>query len=480
MTNTSFALSQLGQFLFPRRLGRRPRSKRLDRRWDRFVQRGNCNFSLGESRCGHMVPSNSTPSAFKKASLKSNGTASGSNSSVANGIESPASRIVYNRRLLSDAGRAPFRSYLAMADKQTSLQAPPGNYPGHNVTRRWACPRGGSPEVTVGRMKFEMSELQSWTEDRLLGLISGQIQESLTWEYKGCASFCNEGKAPNEIAKDVSSMANSAGGTIIYGMEEDKNHMPINLTGVLETRKLSREWLEQIINSKINRTIDNIRIQPVKLNMTVPNSTVFVVEIPQSLKGPHMAPDNKYYKRLNFMAVPMEDYEVRDTMRRQNVPDLNLDICCQPGSIRVVEENGQNLLEARLQVSVTNTSIEPAEHFIARIGFSDSVIVEFPGSYNSVPWTKNGPMTVGHNGRACCVEMRAKAFGLDTLGVPGFGPIGVVFEQSFSLQIPLEIIGDELILWELHAPRSDIKRGAFTVVKSNNEIVFTPHEFNSI
>jgi hypothetical protein len=36
----------------------------------------------------------------------------------------------------------------------------------------------------------------------------------------------------------------------------------------------------------------------------------------RSSRAPHQAPDKRYYKRQNFQSSPMEDYEVRDTLRR--------------------------------------------------------------------------------------------------------------------------------------------------------------------
>ena len=49
-----------------------------------------------------------------------------------------------------------------------------------------------------------------------------------------------------------------------------------------------------------------------------------VVKIPRSEAAPHMARDNKYYKRFNFMSVPMEDYEVKDVLHRIYNPKLNI------------------------------------------------------------------------------------------------------------------------------------------------------------
>jgi hypothetical protein len=46
-------------------------------------------------------------------------------------------------------------------------------------------------------------------------------------------------------------------------------------------------------------------------------NVAYVLDVPQAKsRGPHQGPEHKYYKRHNFKAEPMEDYEVRDLMRR--------------------------------------------------------------------------------------------------------------------------------------------------------------------
>jgi hypothetical protein len=53
------------------------------------------------------------------------------------------------------------------------------------------------------------------------------------------------------------------------------------------------------------------------------NDAVYIIEIPQSNTA-HQASDHRYYKRFNFQSVPMEDYEVRDVMFREQTPDIVL------------------------------------------------------------------------------------------------------------------------------------------------------------
>lgn len=165
-----------------------------------------------------------------------------------------------------------------------------------------------------------------WSEEKLKDLISGQVQESLSLEYKRALSLgATEGKR-KEITKDVSAMANSAGGVVIYGIAEyesgEKKHYPERIDPV-SLKDVSREWLEQVINS-IQPHILGLGIYAVPVTGDV-DRVVFVVDIPQSTTA-HQATDHRYYKRYNFLSQPMEDYEVRDVMNRATSPIMEIGI----------------------------------------------------------------------------------------------------------------------------------------------------------
>jgi hypothetical protein len=179
-----------------------------------------------------------------------------------------------------------------------------------------------------------------WREDDVLQLVELQTKESSSLEYKQCAALRTEGavynrrtrkyeekqrkqsrdKIVSEISKDVSSFANADGGTIIYGVVED-NHVPlfIDHNPFLPT-EVSREWLENVIDSNIRRKIQGVKINQVELTSANPGKVIYTVCIPQSLQGAHQANDYCYYQRRNFKAEPMEDYQVRDVMNRFNFP----------------------------------------------------------------------------------------------------------------------------------------------------------------
>ena len=183
---------------------------------------------------------------------------------------------------------------------------------------------------------------RNWTEAKLQNFITSEIEESLTLEYKAAEALDRADYKKKEITKDVSAMANSAGGIIVYGIaenpREDKRHLPGKITPVDRTR-FPREWLEQIIQA-IRPRIDGIVIHAVSLK-SGENDAAYVVEIPQSNTA-HQASDHRYYKRFNFQAVPMEDYEIRDVIFREQTPRIVLNFLIEISDFANGEETITN------------------------------------------------------------------------------------------------------------------------------------------
>jgi hypothetical protein len=178
-----------------------------------------------------------------------------------------------------------------------------------------------------------------WNEARLQRYIESEIEESLTLEYKSAEALDRNEAKKKEITKDVSAMANSAGGILIYGIcefsQENKHHLPEKITPV-DRRRFPREWVEQIIQA-IRPRIDGIVIHSVNLS-SGENDTAYIIEIPQSNTA-HQANDHRYYKRFNFQAVPMEDYEIRDVMFREQTPNIALNFLIEIKDFHDIHKN---------------------------------------------------------------------------------------------------------------------------------------------
>jgi hypothetical protein len=156
-----------------------------------------------------------------------------------------------------------------------------------------------------------MQKLLPQSLDELQAMIKDQVQESLHLDYKRSPALSMKNK--DEIAKDVSAMANSDGGWIVYGIEES-GHLPEKLDDGVPDSSITREWIENVLSSNISPSIPGLKIVQISCQN---EHSYYAIEIPKSYSGPHQAPNKRYYKRYNFKSSPMDDYEIRDIRGRQ-------------------------------------------------------------------------------------------------------------------------------------------------------------------
>jgi len=144
-------------------------------------------------------------------------------------------------------------------------------------------------------------------------LINSHAEESLNLEFKSAESldFINpkiREKNKNELSKDISAMANSEGGIIIYGIRE-KDHVAKSKS-YINGNIITKERIEQVIQNRIKRSIIGLEIIPIRENKELSKS-FYLIKIPESEDSPHMAHDGSFYKRNNFNVIKYMEYEVR-------------------------------------------------------------------------------------------------------------------------------------------------------------------------
>ena len=211
-------------------------------------------------------------------------------------------------------------------------------------------------------------------------LIAGGVEESGTLDYKSRGALSKENAA--EIAKDVSAMANSAGGVLIYGISEypkdsPNAHLPEKLDPIDES-EFSKEWLEHIIKDGIQPRLTDFLIHPIRLSE---GGSVYVVAISQSMTAHQATKLTRYYRRYNFESVPMQDHEIRDVMHRVRHPQIRLSF-----EIRVAKAQADPMpLPMRqrddsyyrwLKIGFTNIGERLAHHVRAKIMIPLSALVE--------------------------------------------------------------------------------------------------------
>lgn len=147
--------------------------------------------------------------------------------------------------------------------------------------------------------------------EAVTGLITNRVQESIFLDYKRSEAISDKNR--HEISRDISAFANSAGGTIIYGVREE-NHVPVKIDEGVDHRRYNREWLDQVIHSTISPRLSGVAIVAIPISDT---QSIYTVQVAQTVRGPHQVNgEGRYYKRFNFRSVPMEDYEIQDVRTR--------------------------------------------------------------------------------------------------------------------------------------------------------------------
>ena len=294
-----------------------------------------------------------------------------------------------------------------------------------------------------------MKEPWEWDENDLLALISTKIQESISLEYKESGSLARtDAKKKQELSKDVSAFANSAGGTIVYGMVEN-GRIPIFLDDGYDPSEISKEWVEQVINSNIQRRIDGIRINQVTLNKTRPGRVAYVLCIPQSLRAPHQAADKRFYKRFNFQSVPMEEYEVRDVGRRGESPDLAafLELADGPTLVLQYDEGAEHSHPIGVTLNVENQGATPVEYAVFHMFVDKKLKIIDDTQFRHKP-----DVTIG----AGSVQPRPIQVLQFNHSVPSHlpifrGPRFTLLEHPLQLAIPRGP-SDYLLMVQIHAP----------------------------
>jgi hypothetical protein len=158
----------------------------------------------------------------------------------------------------------------------------------------------------------------SWSESDLTELL-GQ-SESIRREFKSGRMFDNgpDAKWITTISIEVSAFANTEGGELFLGIDEDRKSKPrvaTSIDGVPDG--IAPERLQQLIEGNLSPHLPGIRVHRVRLS-TQPAKAVFVLWIPQGSTA-YQANDGRYYGRSEFETKHLPDHEVRLRMNRGKV-----------------------------------------------------------------------------------------------------------------------------------------------------------------
>lgn len=243
---------------------------------------------------------------------------------------------------------------------------------------------------------------------------------------------------------------------MVYGVEEE-NNLPKRIDDGFDPKDVTREWIEQVINSKIERKVDGIRIKQIELKRSNPGRVIYVVSVPQSNRAPHMAENHIFYKRYNFEFIPMEEYEVRDVARRNDTPDLYISVTIDGAqSTKLKFAEGSDYSDpVTVNLGINNQSPTPAMYAVIRLHIDQGLRVSNPSEF-----LPNGQSHIGIGEQ----KTQTNVFALNW-ATPGKMPIweGVSFritDKPILLSVPKGERGYFLVC-EVHSPLMTPKKDVY-------------------
>jgi len=162
-------------------------------------------------------------------------------------------------------------------------------------------------------------KLDEITFEDIQSLIDNKVAESRTLDYKQALPEFSKDKKKIDFLGDITSLANTSGGDIIYGVaeaqdDEGKNTgIPGQIVGIGND---NQDELERRILNMFSSTIDP-PIQNIELRF-IPCSndkTVLLIRIPHSYRRPHMVTysgSSRFYGRTGSISQPWGYTEIKD------------------------------------------------------------------------------------------------------------------------------------------------------------------------
>jgi hypothetical protein len=196
------------------------------------------------------------------------------------------------------------------------------------------------------------------TFEQVTGLVSRKAREDTDLDFKGANSYITGGEGADELAKDVTGMANARGGLIVIGIEEDDQACAMAPAPVEVSAKIT-EQMEQILRSRVVPWLSGAEIRPVECP-AVPGTGLYLISVPRSPLAPHAVrstgpsrPRYSYSHRAGITTRWLEETEIASAYR-------NRFALAQNHTVQAQEFFADASFPPMNQVSATDTWLELA------------------------------------------------------------------------------------------------------------------------
>ncbi|MEW8659532.1 MAG: ATP-binding protein [Candidatus Thiodiazotropha endolucinida] len=144
-------------------------------------------------------------------------------------------------------------------------------------------------------MTIEKGDFDSIEEDDLQELLEAGVPEGLRLDYK-LTTYGRSDRDKKEFLKDISAFANSHGGHLVIGVQEEEGSI-VDIPGIDTDCDAEILRFEQMLRNAIEPKIPDVRMKQINL---ANGNRVILIRIPRSWNPPHRVTaqgSNKFYTR---------------------------------------------------------------------------------------------------------------------------------------------------------------------------------------
>lgn len=162
------------------------------------------------------------------------------------------------------------------------------------------------------------------TAEDIKRLVINQVKENKSLDYKKELKISQD-KDKKEFLFDITSMYNTDGGCLVYGIEESEDEKrqntgtPEKIVGItIENHDKLTQQIEDIVKGNTEPSIANIAIKPIYID----GKEILIIGISKGLGLPSMVTfneTNKFYRRRNSGKYSVDVYELNQMFMQNQV-----------------------------------------------------------------------------------------------------------------------------------------------------------------
>ena len=278
-------------------------------------------------------------------------------------------------------------------------------------------------------------------------------QEGHNLDYK--ENFSTPKKAPNYLAKHISSFANSSGGFLIIGIDDN-----LVIKGIDKTfnNKPLIEWVNQVLSGRVEPQV--FYRDPIAIEIPNSDKIVLVFQVPESSRKPHMVKeDHAYYIRANDSTKKATHGQVRDMFEYSRNRKMDFEEFLIKRNLKDSDHDnfGKNKNTQNLVNPFTNSTPKPHVLFSIIPKYPKKDLIKVPQlqlarwlDKNSIASPANGTSQLYSNGRSETkfdgliyrhterhdnIDYLGSYFEVLTNGYAEFGGSSGFFEPNFDHQM---------------------------------------------